>query len=568
MLMLFGKGGIFLSWILLAVQLTVTVIMGVYFFRQLRAQRQSPAPSRRESAVEMEKLRRMRAISLTEPLAEHVRPRTFRDIVGQEEGIRALQAILFGKNPQHVLIYGPPGVGKTCAARLTLEAAKDSPGTPFRQDAPFIEMDATCVRFDERSIADPLIGSVHDPIYQGAGPLGVQGVPQPKLGAVTRAHGGVLFLDEIGELHPIQMNKLLKVLEDRKVRFESAYYHPEDTATPRYVHEVFKNGLPADFRLVGATTRSPEEISPALRSRCMEVFFRALEPEEISRIAYEAAKRAGFPMDPETAELTGQYASCGRDAVNMVQMASGAAQLEGRKAIARQDMEWVVTSGHYARRPDGKCALDSRVGAVHGLAVHGSHQGAVMEIEAAAQPGKGRVTVTGIVEKEEIGGGSHTLVRASTARASAENVETVLRRMGYLDGHTDVHINFPGGMPVDGPSAGIAMTVAAVSALTGRPVDGQAACTGEISVQGAVKPVGGVPEKIRAAKRGGLTRVFVPKENGMERFREEGIRVILIERAEEALEQMLLPAAAADQPVPASAPARLPLAAAGAQAPG
>lgn len=568
MLMLFGKGGIFLSWILLAVQLTVTVIMGVYFFRQLRAQRQSPAPSRRESAVEMEKLRRMRAVSLTEPLAEHVRPRTFRDIVGQEEGIRALQAILFGKNPQHVLIYGPPGVGKTCAARLTLEAAKDSPGTPFRQDAPFIEMDATCVRFDERSIADPLIGSVHDPIYQGAGPLGVQGVPQPKPGAVTRAHGGVLFLDEIGELHPIQMNKLLKVLEDRKVRFESAYYHPEDTATPRYVHEVFKNGLPADFRLVGATTRSPEEISPALRSRCMEVFFRALEPEEISRIAYEAAKRAGFPMDSETAELTGQYASCGRDAVNMVQMASGAAQLEGRKAIARQDMEWVVTSGHYARRPDGKCALDSRVGAVHGLAVHRSHQGAVMEIEAAAQPGKGRVTVTGIVEKEEIGGGSHTLVRASTARASAENVETVLRRMGYLDGHTDVHINFPGGMPVDGPSAGIAMTVAAVSALTGRPVDGQAACTGEISVQGAVKPVGGVPEKIRAAKRGGLTRVLVPKENGMERFREEGIRVILIERAEEALEQMLLPAAAADQPVPASAPARLPLAAAGAQAPG
>ncbi len=117
-----------------------------------------------------------------------------------------------------IFLMGPPGIGKTCAARLVLEAAKKSPGTPFRSNAPFIEMDATCVRFDERAIADPLIGSVHDPIYQGAGPLGVQGVPQPKPGAVTKAHGGVLFLDEIGELHPIQMNKLLKVLEEKKVR--------------------------------------------------------------------------------------------------------------------------------------------------------------------------------------------------------------------------------------------------------------------------------------------------------------------------------------------------------------
>ena len=84
-----------------------------------------------------------------------------------------------------MIIYGPPGIGKTCAARLVLEEARKTEGTPFAPDAPFIEMDATCVRFDERAIADPLIGSVHDPIYQGAGQLGVSGVPQPKEGAVT-----------------------------------------------------------------------------------------------------------------------------------------------------------------------------------------------------------------------------------------------------------------------------------------------------------------------------------------------------------------------------------------------
>ena len=58
----------------------------------------------------------------------------------------------------------------------------------------------TIMRYDERSIADPLIGSVHDPIYQGAGAYGVAGVPQVKEGAVSKAHGGVLFIDEIGEI--------------------------------------------------------------------------------------------------------------------------------------------------------------------------------------------------------------------------------------------------------------------------------------------------------------------------------------------------------------------------------
>ena len=200
------------NFVLVIIQLAATLVVGVYFYRQLKQQKKNTPAVRRESSREMDRLNRMRNIHLSEPLAEKVRPARFEDIIGQEDGIKSLKAILCGANPQHVLIYGPPGVGKTCAARLVLEAAKKSKGTPFLKDAPFVEMDATCVRFDERAIADPLIGSVHDPIYQGAGPLGVQGVPQPKPGAVSKAHGGVLFLDEIGELHPIQMNKLLKVL--------------------------------------------------------------------------------------------------------------------------------------------------------------------------------------------------------------------------------------------------------------------------------------------------------------------------------------------------------------------
>ena len=530
-----------LSMALMIIQLAVTVVMGLYFFRQLRRERKAEPESRPAQSRELEKLRRMQDIHLAEPLNERMRPSAFEDVIGQADGIRSLRALLCGENPQHVLIYGPPGVGKTCAARLVLEAAKQSPGTPFAPDAPFIEVDATCARFDERSIADPIIGSVHDPIYQGAGPLGVQGVPQPKPGAVTKAHGGVLFLDEIGEMHPVQMNKLLKVLEDRKVMLDSAYYDPDSTAVPRHIHEIFRNGLPADFRLIGATTRSPEEISPALRSRCMEVFFRSLTPKELSSIAAGTASRIGYDIGPEEADAIGRYADCGREAVNIVQMCAGLAQLEERRSITAEDVSWVVRSGHYANHDVQRADRTSRVGAVHGLAVSGLHQGAILDVEAVVTPGTGMVHVTGIVEEEELGPEGRRMRRKSNARTSAENVRTLLAALGYNMTGQDVHINFPGGAPVDGPSAGAAMTLVAVSALTGRPVDGEAAITGEITVHGEIRAVGGVPAKVEAARLAGLTRVLIPRENGAEISGGDGMEVVCVRHIREAIAVLLLP---------------------------
>jgi Lon-like ATP-dependent protease len=200
-------------------------------------------------------------------------------------------------------------VGKTAAARLVLEEAKRNPLSPFGASAKFIEMDATTARFDERGIADPLIGTVHDPIYQGAGPLGIAGIPQPKPGAVTKAHGGLLFIDEIGELHHIQMNKLLKVLEDRKVFLESSYYSTEDTNIPSHIHDIFQNGLPADFRLIGATTRMPQDIPPAIRSRCVEIFFRPLLPDEVALIARNAVRKVDLNIDDAAVEVIKRYAT-------------------------------------------------------------------------------------------------------------------------------------------------------------------------------------------------------------------------------------------------------------------
>jgi Lon-like ATP-dependent protease len=526
-----------LGTILMLVQVFFAVVIGIYFWNLLRNQKTNRSAVDRESRKEMDKLRKLRSISLTKPLAEKTRPATLADIVGQKEGLRALKAALCSSNPQHVIVYGPPGVGKTAAARVILEEAKKNKLSPFRLEAKFTEIDATTARFDERGIADPLIGSVHDPIYQGAGAMGVAGIPQPKPGAVTKAHGGILFIDEIGELHPIQLNKLLKVLEDRKVFLESAYYHAEDSNIPLYIHDIFQNGLPADFRLVGATTRSPNDLPAALRSRCMEVYFRPLLPEEIGQIAENAIQKIGFEPRADTLEVVKRYATNGREAVNIIQLAAGLVLSENREEISAADVEWVVNSSQLSPRPDRKIPSKPQIGLVNGLAVYGPSMGALLEIEVTAipsLPGRGQFNITGVVEEEELGGGQRTLRRKSMAKGSLDNVLTVLRRNGFHPEHFDLHINFPGGTPVDGPSAGVAMAVAIASAMTKQPVDNKLAMTGEVSIHGGVKPVGGVIAKVEAAFQSGVETVLIPKENWQAIFGGlEGVQVIPVDRMED-----------------------------------
>ncbi len=527
----------------LIIQFFFSVIIGLYFLNLLKSQKGNKSAIEKESRKELEKLRHLKEIKLTEPLSEKTRPSSINDIVGQKQGIKALRAALCGPNPQHVIIYGPPGVGKTAAARVILDEARYNPISPFKKDAKFIEVDATILRFDERGIADPLIGSVHDPIYQGAGAYGAAGIPQPKKGAVTKAHGGILFIDEIGELHPVQMNKLLKVLEDRKVFLESAYYSSEDTNIPCHIHEIFQKGLPADFRLVGATTRTSEEIPPALRSRCVEVYFRPLFESEIALIAKNAALRGGFRVEEGICELIAKYAQNGRDAVNIIQIAGGVVQVEGRGFISRKDIEWVLEFGHYSPRIEKKiCAAEQQIGCINGLAVFGNATGVVIDIEVSAMvasAGKGTIKVTGIVEEEEMDRKGQKLRRSSTAKASVENVLTVLKKFLNVDyKEYDIHLNFPGGIPIDGPSAGIAIAAAVYSAIMNISVRNDIALTGELSIRGKVKPVGGVAAKLEAAKIAGINKVLIPRENWQETFSDIGIDVVAVDDISQVIENI------------------------------
>lgn len=525
-------------------QLLMSILFYIYMSKSFASKKKDNSVLEKENEKEMEKLNKLRMIKLTEPLTEKSRPSNLEEIIGQEKGIKALKAALCGPNPQHVIIYGPPGVGKTAAARIILEEAKKMAASPFNKDSKFVEIDATTLRFDERGIADPLIGSVHDPIYQGAGSLGIAGVPQPKPGAVTKAHGGILFIDEIGELHPIELNKLLKVLEDRKVFLDSAYYSSEDPNTPRYVKEIFDNGLPADFRLIGATTRSPEEIVPAIRSRCVEIFFRGLTVEEIRKIALNATNKVGYRISDEGLDIVSRYCTNGREVINLVQLCSGLAINENRDYIKESDIYWVIENGQYNPRVERMINDKPEIGYVNGLAVYGANNGALMEIEATAKLSSnsiGSIKITGIVDDEELGGGEKKIKRKSTAYCSVQNVLTVLDNIFNLNSKAyDIHVNFPGGIPVDGPSAGISIATAIYSAIKGVPVNNRVAMTGEISIKGKVKPIGGVNAKILAAKRSGVELVIIPKENlcGITNEIDE-IKIVGVKKIEEVLDLAL-----------------------------
>ncbi|MDO8686171.1 MAG: S16 family serine protease, partial [Clostridiales bacterium] len=180
-----------------------------------------------------------------------------------------------------------------------------------------------------------------------------------------------------------------------------------------------------------------------------------------------------------------------------------------------------------------------QVGMTNGLAVYGNNNGIVIEVEvfAAYKTGgskkinvaganntaslsektvfeNGELKITGIIEQEEIQGRNQRFRRTSAARSSIENVLTVLRKyMGIDCRRYDLHVNFPGGIPLDGPSAGLAIAAAIFSAISGLPVRGDIAMTGEVSICGKIKPVGGVPAKVEAARLAGIKKVIVPEQN-------------------------------------------------------
>jgi ATP-dependent Lon protease len=154
----------------------------------------------------------------------------------------------------------------------------------------------------------------------------------------------------------------------------------------------------------------------------------------------------------------------------------------------------------------GMAEKENQIGQVTGLAWT-EVGGELLTIEAVSMPGKGRVTTTG-----KLGD-----VMQESIKAAVTVVRRRARRLGIQADFyekNDIHVHVPeGATPKDGPSAGIAMTTALVSVLTGIPVRADVAMTGEITLRGEVLPIGGLKEKLLAAHRGGIKLALIPEEN-------------------------------------------------------
>ena len=387
-------------------------------------------------------------------------------------------------------LVGPPGVGKTSLGQSIAKATGRK----------YVRMALGGMR-DEAEIRG------HRRTYIGA-------LPGKVLQSLSKAgtRNPLFLLDEIDKLgtdfRGDPSSALLEVLD------------------PEQNHTFGDHYVEVDFDLsdvMFVATSNSMNIAPALLDRMEVIRLSGYTEDEKTSIAMRYLLPKQVKNNGVKAEELEVQEQAVRDIVRYYTREAGVRSLERelgkicRKVIKgiqlkKMTAQVVVTPDNLneflgVRKFDyGRAEKNNQIGQVVGLAWT-EVGGDLLTIEAAIMPGKGLITRTGSlgdVMKESVDA-ARTVVRSRSA---------VLGIKDELFEKRDIHIHVPdGATPKDGPSAGAAMTTAFISALTGIPVRGDVAMTGEITLRGEVTAIGGLKEKLLAALRGGIKTVLIPEEN-------------------------------------------------------
>ena len=398
-------------------------------------------------------------------------------------------------------LVGPPGVGKTSLGQSIAKAVNRK----------FVRMALGGVR-DESEIRGhrrTYIGSMPGKVLQSMAKVGVK--------------NPLFLLDEVDkmgqDMRGDPSSALLEVLDpEQNHTFADHYVEVEyDLSDVMFIATSNSMNIPPALldrmeiiRLAGYT--EDEKINIAMRYLLpKQLKAHGLKDSEIS-VAESAICDIVryYTREAGVRRLEQEIAKICRKVVKDILMAKSAKVADGTKARAAKKVS--VTSKNLdkyleVRRYDfGVAAKENQIGQVTGLAWT-SVGGELLTIEAVMLPGKGKTITTG-----KLGD-----VMQESVQAAMSVVRSRATRLGISEDFyekKDIHIHLPeGATPKDGPSAGIALTTALVSVITGIPARADVAMTGEITLRGEVLPIGGLKEKLLAAHRGGIKTVLIPESN-------------------------------------------------------
>ena len=392
------------------------------------------------------------------------------------------------------------------------------------------------------SHAGALLGDVrHDPFQSGG--LETPAHDRVEVGAIHRAHGGVLFIDEINTLDPHSQQNLLTALQEGEFPITGQSERSSGAM-------VRTEPVPCKFVMVAAGNLDAiKGMHPALRSRIRgygyEVYMAdSMEDNEDNRrkyirfIAQEVKNDAKIPHFDQSAideilreakrrsNRKGHLTLKLRDMGGLIRVAGDIARQEN--AILTTAVH-VITAKSTARSIEDQVSDDitehlreyemtivegTRIGRVNGLAVTGNDAGSVLPIMAEVTPAQGesgQIIATGVSGKRQE---PWLKDEESIAQQSIKNVSALIKKFTGKDiKNMDVHIQFIGTYGAEGDSASISIATAVISAIEGIPIRQDIAMTGSLSVRGDVLPVGGVTYKIEAAAKAGIKTVLIPRMN-------------------------------------------------------